>query len=146
MGVENVAGSRTVGGKREAKRSRVLLAARLRTEAGMIEARLRDLSRKGALVECNVMPAAGTQLTFERGDTAVPSRVAWASGGRVGLAFDYMIDESELLVHIGRRKEPAAAPPRYGRSGITLGMSATERKLARAWSVAVGLNLPERTG
>lgn len=144
MGAEIATSTTTAGGKREAKRARVLLAARLRTEAGVIEARLRDLSRKGALVECAVMPPAGTTLVFERGETAVPAHVAWAAGGRAGLQFDYLIDESELLVHIGRRTEQPTPTPRYGRSALALGMNASERKLARAWSVAVGLNLPER--
>lgn len=142
MGVETVVASSD--GKRRAKRARVLLAAKLQTSAGPIEARLRDLSRKGALVECAVTPPVGAQLTFERGKTIVPARVAWAAAGRVGLEFDYLIDESELLVHIGRIKEPATMPLRYGRPGIASGMSAGDRKLAKAWSVAVGLNLPER--
>lgn len=142
MGVETVVTSS--GGKRGAKRARVLLAARLQTADGTIEARLRDLSRKGALVECAATPPAGTKLTFERGATRVPARVAWAAAGRVGLEFDHPIDETELLVHIGRAKEPPATAPRYGRPGITMGMSAAERKLAKAWSVAVGLTLPER--
>ena len=51
MGVENFQ-SKAAEGKRAAKRARVLLAAKLQTKYGEIEARLRDLSRKGALVEC----------------------------------------------------------------------------------------------
>jgi hypothetical protein len=142
MGVETVVTSSD--SKRGAKRARVLLAAKLQTPSGTIQARLRDLSRKGALVECAATPPVGAELVFERGTTTVPARVAWAASGRVGLEFEYPIDETELLVHIGRAKEPAATPPRYGRPSIALGMSATERKLAKAWSVAVGLNLPER--
>jgi hypothetical protein len=143
MGAENFVTS-AADGKRGAKRARVLLSAKLQTPAGTIAARLRDLSRKGALVECGATPPVGAEVIFERGKTTVPARVAWATGGRVGLAFDYQIDESELLVHIGGQKEQSAPAQRYGRSGLTLGMSARERKLAQAWSVAVGLNLPER--
>ncbi len=133
-----------VDGKRTAKRARVLLSASLRTPAGTITARLRDLSRKGALVECAATPPPGTEVTFERGTMKVPAHVAWSALGRVGLEFHYMIDESELLVHIGRRMEPAASPHRFGRAALTLGMNAKERKAAQAWSVAVGLNLPEQ--
>lgn len=132
------------GGKRTAKRARVLLSARLRTADGVIDARLRDLSRKGALVECRAVPPPGTEVTFERGATRVPAHVAWSAQGRAGLEFHSMIDESELLVHIGRRVEPAAPPYRFGRSALTLGMNAMERKAVQAWSVAVGLTLPER--
>lgn len=146
MGAETFLNSAANGtsGKRSARRSRVLLAAKLETPVGLIDVRLRDLSRKGALVESAELPPVGTELVFQRGKTTVPARVAWASGGRIGLEFHYMIDESELLVHIGRAKEPAASQPRYGRSAITMGMNAKERKLAKAWSVTVGLTLPER--
>jgi hypothetical protein len=81
-----------------------------------------------------------------RGATVVPARVAWAANNRVGLEFDHMIDEHELLVHVGK---PAKAPPapiyaeNYRRPGLGRGMSALDRKNAQAWSVAVGLNLPE---
>ena len=131
-------------GARTARRARVLLSAKLRTPAGIISARLRDVSRKGALIECAVPPPLGTEVTFERGTTKVPARVAWSAHGRAGLQFHSMIDESELLVHIGRRAEPPASPYRFGRAALTLGMSAKERKAAQAWSVAVGLTLPER--
>ena len=55
MGVEHFVDG-PVAGKRKAKRARVLLAAKLQTPSGEIEARLRDLSRKGALVECHTVP------------------------------------------------------------------------------------------
>ena len=58
MGAENF-GSTSVGGKRTAKRARVLLAARLETARGEIDARLRDLSQKGALIECKEVPPWG---------------------------------------------------------------------------------------
>lgn len=146
MGAETFLNSMANGanGQRGARRSRVLLTAKLETPAGLIAVRLRDLSRKGALVESSDLPSTGTEVVFQRGKTTVPARVAWTADGRIGLEFHYMIDESELLVHIGRAKEPPAIQPRYGRSAITMGMNAKERKLAKAWSVTVGLNLPER--
>lgn len=142
MGVENFS-NKSAEGKRSAKRARVLLAAKLRTSFGEVEARLRDLSRKGALVECPMTPNVGTAVEFVRGSTVVPARVAWVADNRVGLEFDHMIDEHELLVHIGRPSKTAepAYPQGYKRPG--LGMSAADRKIAKAWSVAVGLNLPE---
>ena len=144
MGVETF--PKASAGNRAAKRARVLLAAKLQTSFGEVEARLRDLSRKGALVECAQVPDVGSEVVFVRGETIVSARVAWAAGNRVGLEFDHMIDEHELLVHIGK---PAKGPPApayvqsYRRPGLGQGMSADERKVAQAWSVAVGLNLPE---
>ncbi len=143
MGVERFETAET--GKRAAKRARVLLAAKLHTPAGVYDARLRDLSRHGALIESPAIVKPGMTVTFERGASRVAGTVAWASGIRIGLAFDHPIDENELLIHIGRAK-PVAAPISYGRSGLINGMSAKERRMAQAWSVAVGLNLPEKDG
>jgi len=142
MGVENFVNTASSAGNRAAKRARVLLAAKLETPFGEIDARLRDLSRKGALVECLQVPPAGTEVTFVRGKSRIPARVAWAARDRVGLEFHCMIDEQELLVQLGKPVPPK--PQSYRRPGLTSGMDAEERKLVKAWSVAVGLNLPER--
>ena len=144
MGVENFANA--AAGKRSAKRARVLLAAKLETDSGEIEARLRDLSQKGALVECLQVPPAGSEVVFVRGVTRVPARVAWAGADRVGLEFHHMIDEHEVLVQLGKRPPPPKAAASLRRPGFANGLSADERKVARAWSVAVGLNLPDGDG
>ena len=140
MGVETF-GNAGVTGKRQAKRARVLLAAKLQTPAGEIDARLRDLSRKGALVECNVAPPAGTDVVFSRGATTVPARVAWAAGNRVGLEFAYMIDENEVLVQL-RRTTSDQHQPRFRRPGLFGDMTEQEKKLARLWGVSVGIAIP----
>ncbi len=140
MGVENF--PTDVGaGNRKAKRARVLLAAKLRTPLGEIDCRLRDLSRKGALVECNPNPPTGTEVTFERSGISVPARVAWSQPGRVGLEFCYMIDEHDVLVQL----KPGGAKPqqRFRRPAIKEGASEQERRLAAAWGVQVGINVPD---
>lgn len=146
MGAENFVNA-SAGSQRSAKRARVLLSAKLKTSFGEVEARLRDLSRKGALVECLQIPPVGSEVVFVRGKIVVAARVAWASDDRVGLEFDHMIDEHELLVHVGR---PSKAPrtshfeqQSYKRPALGRGMSAEDRKNAQNWCVAVGLNLPE---
>ena len=140
MGVENFQ-SAPAGSKRTAKRARVLLAAKLQTPYGEVDARLRDLSRKGALIECVKVPPVGTEVVFVRGSTVVPARVAWAGENRVGLEFHYMIDEQEVLVHITRRPQPK--PESFRRPGLKEALSEDQRKVAKAWGVAVGINLPE---
>lgn len=145
MGAEKVTRA-AAEGKRSAKRARVLLSAKLQTSVGEIEARLRDLSRKGALVECMQCPPPGSEVVFVRGNTVVPARVAWAAENRVGLEFEHMIDEHELLVHIGRPPQRQVEPQGFRRPSLASGMSAADRKVAKAWSVAVGLNLPEGKG
>ena len=141
MGVENFVNP--ASGKRSAKRARVLLAARLDTPAGEIDCRLRDLSRQGALVECaHKVLTVGTEVTFKRGSTIVPARVAWAGGGRVGLEFKWKIDEQEVLVQLTPAKNTSA--DRYRRPGLNEALSEQERNLARAWGVTVGLNINSR--
>lgn len=138
MGAETVANPLPTG-KRTAKRARVLLVAKLRTAYGEVEAKLRDLSQKGALVECAEPLRVDAEVVFSRGKTVVPARVAWTSGSRVGLEFLRAIDESEVLVQLGRSSS-GAAQPRYRRPRI-LGtdMTEQERHLARLWGVQVGI-------
>ncbi|HYI41675.1 MAG TPA: PilZ domain-containing protein [Allosphingosinicella sp.] len=131
-----------VAGKRQAKRARVLLAAKLQTANGEIDARLRDLSRKGALVECRDVPPVGTELIFNRGATSIPARVAWTGSDRVGLEFAYMIDEHEVLVQLKRTtidtNQPRFRRPRlFGEQ-----MSHHEKQIARLWGASVGIAIP----
>jgi hypothetical protein len=141
MGVEQFVDGQ-VAGKRKAKRARVLLAAKLQTANGEIDARLRDLSRKGALVECREVPPVGTELIFNRGATSIPARVAWAGSDRVGLEFAYMIDEHEVLVQLkrttGDQNQPRFRRPRlFGEQ-----MSHHEKQIARLWGASVGISIP----
>lgn len=139
MGVENFQGVGSVG-KRSAKRNRVLLAAKLRTATGEVDARLRDLSQKGALVECGAPLAVGDEVVFARGATVVPARIAWAGAGRMGLEFLRMIDESEVLVQLGRNSSNMPQQ-RFRRPALHEDLSEHERKLARLWGVSVGINV-----
>jgi hypothetical protein len=139
MGAENFSGD-TSDRQRSAKRNRVLLAAKLLTKYGEVDARLRDLSQKGALIECGGPLAVGDDVVFTRGATTVPARVAWVGGNRVGLEFMRMIDENEVLVQLGR---PASSntQQRFRRPALHADLSEHERKLARVWGVAVGINV-----
>jgi hypothetical protein len=143
MGVESFMDV-SVAGKRSAKRNRVLLAAKLQVRGAEIDVRLRDLSQKGALVECHqTVPAAGSEVVFHRGSITVPARVAWAGANRVGLEFAYMIDESEVLVQL-RRTTTDQNQPRFRRPRLGEDLSEQEKKLARLWGVSVGISVPER--
>ena len=141
MGVENFVDAPD-SGKRKARRARVLLAVKLKTEFGEVEGRLRDLSRRGALVECGTIPPVGSELLFSRGSTIVPARVAWTGGNRVGLEFAYMIDENEVLVQLGRAG-PDTGQSRFRRPRL-FGeeMTEQEKQRARAWGMSVGIKLP----
>jgi hypothetical protein len=142
MGVENFIDG-PVTGKRKAKRARVLLAVKIRTQAGEVDGRLRDLSRKGALVECNTVPPVGSEVLFSRGSTSVPARVAWTGSNRIGLEFAYMIDEHEVLVQLGGRPSTDISQPRFRRPRLFgEDMSEHDKKVARAWGLSVGIALP----
>ena len=140
MGAENFVAN-GVGGKRATRRARVLLAAKLQTPFGEVDCRLRDLSRKGALVECRKQPPVGSEVTFVRGSTVVPARVAWTAAGKVGLEFQFMIDEQEVLVQLKRKTGPQSFE-RFRRPGLNEDMSEDARKLAQQWGVTVGLTVP----
>jgi len=140
MGVENWVDA-PAAGKRSTKRNRVLLAARLRAGYTEYEVRLRDLSQKGALVEGERVPEAGTEVVFSRGSISVPARVAWADPHRAGLEFAYMIDESEVLVQL-KRTAGDQNQPRFRRPGLGEGMSARDKKIAQLWGVSVGIAVP----
>ena len=142
MGAENFVNAKAAVGQRGAKRARVLLAAKLETSFGEVEARLRDISRQGALVECARSPSVGNEVVFIRGSSRIEARVAWAVGNRVGLEFHSPIDEHELLVHLGKSQHVVPQP--YRRPAMSVPMNASDRKVAEAWCVAVGLNLPEK--
>ena len=140
MGVENFVKASATG-QRQAKRARVLLSGKLQTPFGEVDARLRDISSKGALVECAKVPPVGCEVVFSRGQTVVPARAAWTGAGRVGLEFHYPIDENEVLVQL--KKAPAAPPPRFRRPGLNEGINEDDLKRARAWGVTVGIALPD---
>ena len=142
MGVENFVKAVTVPSERKAKRARVLLAGRLQTPFGEYDARLRDISKMGALVECASVPQVGSEVVFSRGPTVVPARVAWTAAGRIGLEFHYPIDENEVLVQL--KKAPSGANvQRFRRPGLNEGLQEDDLKRARAWGATVGIALPD---
>jgi hypothetical protein len=142
MGVESYV-DLPVAGKRRTKRNRVLLAAKMHVRGAEMDVRLRDLSQKGALVECTNVPPAGTEVVFHRGSISVPARIAWIAANRAGLEFAYMIDESDVLVQL-RRTTTDHNQPRFRRPRLGEDMSEQEKKLARLWGVSVGIAVPER--
>lgn len=121
---------------RSSKRSLVLLAAKVRTGAGIEDVKLRNLSQKGALLEGQSLPAVGSELVFERGQTVAKARVAWVSDTRFGIEFLEPIEESEVLVHVGRgAKASMPEPPRtFRRTGLRAApLNNGEQKIAADW-------------
>lgn len=140
MGVDsftNAVGAR----KREAKRARVLLTAGIETPSGEITVRLRNLSRKGALVEGEGIPAKGEKLAFLRGGARIPARVAWNTGHQAGLEFRHPIDERELLVQVTRAGGQSDRR-RYRRPRLTSDdITPEERMLIKLWGMSVDIDI-----
>ena len=126
---------------RDGKRARVLLAAKVATTAGEIAVRLRDLSRKGALIEGANVPMKDEEVVFIRGETRIPARVAWSIGNRAGLAFRHMIDEAEILVQVSRGKTEKDRT-QYRRPRLTGDdFTRQERLLVKLWGMSVDIDV-----
>ena len=98
----------TGAGRRECKRSRVMLSAVMMTAASEIPVVIRDISTGGAMITTPVSPPLGTYVTLRRGAVCVVAQVAWAEDGKVGLQFRERIDEASLYVTVGRPGTVAA--------------------------------------
>ena len=68
-------------------RSKVMLTAVIVVDFDWIDARIRDLSKSGALLEGNIAIPVGTSVEIKRNEHSVPGEVVWSSGNRCGVAF-----------------------------------------------------------
>lgn len=140
MGVDSIT-NLVRAGKRDAKRARVLLAAKIKTSAGEVAVRLRNLSRMGALIEGDNLPEKGADLVFVRGEIRIPARVAWNAGNHAGLEFRHMIDEGELLVQVSR-SDGRGDKTRYRRPRLTTNdITPEERMLIKLWGMSVDIDV-----
>ena len=101
--------------KREEKRSRVFLVARVDAANGLQDARVRDISRNGALLESDVTPAFGESIQVKCGRTTLQSRVAWVDRGWYGVEFETPLVMRQLVDEAGTKLKVSA--PRNYRSG-----------------------------
>ena len=89
-------------GRRECRRSRVMLSASMMTGAADIPVIIRDISSSGAQIATPVAPPVGSYVTLRRNDVCVLAKVVRRDGPRVGLEFRERIDEDSILVVVGR--------------------------------------------
>ncbi len=98
-----VAANNLVGqGRRECKRSRVMLSATMMTGAAEVGVVIRDISSSGAMITTPVSPCVGSYVTLRRDDICVVAQVVWQEGKKVGLHFRDRIDETALLIDLRR--------------------------------------------
>jgi hypothetical protein len=104
--------------KREPKRSRVFLSALVDSGTGPVDARIRDISASGALLESETLPESGKAVDVTCGDTTVHGRVAWADRGWFGVEFDNPLTAEHLIDPFGAKLSVSA--PRTYRSSDPL--------------------------
>jgi len=83
--------------KRDTKRSRLLLTARMECDSGTIEVHLLNISHSGAKLDAERAPARGEAITLIHGELKVAGKVAWVEDNRFGMAFDHAIDARFLV-------------------------------------------------
>lgn len=86
--------------KRDPKRSRVFLSAKVDSGSGTFEARIRDISTTGALLESDFPPGAGDFVDLTCGRSRMRARVVWSERGWFGVEF-------EAPLQMGRLVDPA---------------------------------------
>jgi len=104
--------------KRAPKRSRVFLSASVEGAAGQAQARIRDISTTGALVESDYSPRSGEELRLVCGKVRLPARVAWADRGWFGVEFLIPLAMTSIADSSGSKL--AVSAPRTYHSGEPL--------------------------
>jgi diguanylate cyclase (GGDEF)-like protein/PAS domain S-box-containing protein len=83
-------------------------------DGATVEIRLRNISLRGALVECPVAIAPGRQLTLDIvGVGPVVGKVRWSQANRFGLQFDEDFDLRRLAPRPARRNDVTMLKPWY---------------------------------
>ena len=117
---------------RRSRRSNVLMAATVEFDGATVEAKLRNLSKEGALVEGAVLPAIGQEVKFRKGELLAWGTIAWRAGNRAGIAFAQPLDPESVLHHVPTPRPRIASEhrrPRLRGQELTPG----ERKIAEDW-------------
>ena len=104
--------------KRAPKRSRVFLSAQYDAGSGPVEARIRDISNSGALLESATAPEAGSDVQLSCGGARLSGQVVWVENGWFGVEFDEPLQLGTLVDAAGSQLQVSA--PRKYRAGEPL--------------------------
>lgn len=88
---------------RSEARPNVFLSATLIAGASSIPVRIRNLSTRGALVECSSLPEAGTPVRVVRGELHASGEVAWRNSAFGGVCFADTIEVERWIRRAGHR-------------------------------------------
>lgn len=123
----NDAAALVAGQGRHGARDSLLLTATLRIDDQLADVRIRNLSAGGLMAEYSGKVSLSQPIVIDvRGVGPVAGRIAWATDGRIGIAFDEPIDPMLARKPVATRKPgeekkgwlhvyPAATPPRLKR-------------------------------
>ena len=100
--------------KRDDKRSRVFLTAQVDAGNGPVPARIRDVSKNGALLESDCAHDGGQSMEVICGSTTLQARVAWAARGWFGVEFFTPLLAGDLVDATGATIK-VSAPRSYHR-------------------------------
>lgn len=103
--------------KREPKRSRVFLVAQVDSGSGPADARIRDISRSGALVQSDAPQQVGASVRVTCGGAQLDARVAWEDDGCFGLEFETPLLVASLIDQSGSKLQ-VSAPRSYRRQDL----------------------------
>ncbi|HET7678967.1 MAG TPA: PilZ domain-containing protein [Xanthobacteraceae bacterium] len=82
--------------RRKPDRTRLYQPVTFHIGGDIEEARLRDISNLGALLEASVAPPVGSTVHVDFGQTAVEGRVAWVDSTWFGIEFTQPVSDGVL--------------------------------------------------
>ena len=95
-------------------RHRLMRRAMTCIDGAMVEVKLRNISSMGAMVDCNLPVAPGTELAIDIvGVGPVRGVVRWAQAGRFGVQFGQVFDLTRLAPKKEKRNEVQMLRPWY---------------------------------
>lgn len=95
-------------------RHRLMRRAVTSIDGTRVELKLRNISSKGALVECQVPVMPGMELSIDIvGVAPVRGLVRWAQAGKFGVQFDQEFDLGRLSSKKDRRSDVRMLTPSY---------------------------------
>lgn len=122
--------------QRRAQRKNVFILVQLFGDFGETTAKLRDLSKLGARLDCPVALKVGDTLTLTRGDISLPARVCWTRTNSVGLEF-LKTTPPEALIAAASGAAPVgvdAVSEAFRAEPMRVLSRAEERRLAQIWA------------
>lgn len=106
----------------------------LHTGQRSIPVRVRNLSRRGALIDGPALPSIGTTVRLSRGRLFASGELVWEATGQAGVTFAHEIDVEEWVQRIGHAGQQRvdtviAALRRSAPVPVTLGVTSSSESL-----------------